>query len=329
MKTQVALLAILATLAAATVTKANTADDVVLFVQQNKAANNIYGLYFLEKDENPIFSAITGLFSPDKERDFNTLINTNDTIKVQIVDVRKGDLKKVADQMRIPSFPFTIVYFSNDANDIVSGPADEDTAIKILEHRKPVATPPPPPPKPTPPPPKPTPPPPAPTTIRDLNRPIEEDDSWRNFKQTTHQYDWVDPINQYVFRPDFVPIAPEVVLPSGPFRPPVVEVARPPVVEVARPPVVEVSRPVERVVERPAPVVVERPVERVVERPAQVVVERPTAPIFNPWTAPVAPAAPVLATGPVRPAPVIAAGPRVGGPVVGPAPVVANKLRRP
>jgi len=32
MKTQVALLAILATLAAATVSKANTADDVVLFV---------------------------------------------------------------------------------------------------------------------------------------------------------------------------------------------------------------------------------------------------------------------------------------------------------
>lgn len=82
--------------------------------------------------------------------------------------------------MKIPSFPFAIVYFSNDQNDIVSGPADEDTAIKILEHRKPVATPPPPPPpKPTPPPPAPKP---QPTYIRDLNRPIEEDDSWKSFK---------------------------------------------------------------------------------------------------------------------------------------------------
>lgn len=69
MKTQVAFLGILllAGLTAATVSNANTADDVVLFVQKNKQANNIYGLYFLEKDENPIFSAITGLFSPDKE----------------------------------------------------------------------------------------------------------------------------------------------------------------------------------------------------------------------------------------------------------------------
>ena len=50
------------------------------------------------------------------------------------VDVRQGDLKTVATQMRIPSYPFTVVYFSADQNDIVSGPADEDTAIKILEH---------------------------------------------------------------------------------------------------------------------------------------------------------------------------------------------------
>ena len=269
MKTQAAVLAILlfAGLTSAIVSKANTADDVVLFVQQNKQANNIYGLYFLEKDENPIFSAITGLFSPDKERDFNTLINVNDTIKVLIVDVRKGDLRKVSDQMRIPSFPFAIVYFSNDQNDIVSGPADEDTAIKILEHRKPVvAPPPPPPPKPTPPPSPPAPP--KVQYIKDLNRPIEEDDSWRNFKQTTHQYDWVEPINQYIYRPDFVPIAPEVVLPAA---------------------VAPIIAPAPRVVETPRPVVVEKPVVEKVVAPASrpVVVETPT---FNPWAA-----APVVA----------------------------------
>jgi len=239
--------------------------------------------------------------------------------------VRKGDLRKVSDQMKIPSFPFAIVYFSNDQNDIVSGPADEDTAIKILEHRKPVATPPPPPPQP-----KPTPPPPAPkaTYIRDLNRPIEEDDSWKNFKQTTHQYDWVDPVNQYVFRPDFVPIAPEVVLPirQGPAFP-------------AAPVVVEAPRPT--FINRPAPIieqVVAAPprVERVVApAPTQVVVEKPIAPTFNPWaTRPVAAPAPVVAA----PRPVVSSGPVLSGPrpvVSGPvvsAPttsVVSSKLRRP
>lgn len=308
MKTQVLVFTILALagLASATVSKANSADDVVSFVQVNKQANNIYGLYFLEKDESPLFSAITGLFSPDKEKDFNNLINNNDTIKILVVDVRKGDLRKVSDQMRIPSFPFTIVYFSNDQNDIVSGPADEDTAIKILEHRKPVAVapPPPPPPKPTPPPPpKPAP---QPTKIRDLNRPIEEDDSWKNFRQTTHQYDYVDPINQYIFRPDFVPIVPEVVLPAA-IRPPVVE--RP----VVRAPVVEKVAPV---------------VEKVVAAPAkEVIIEKPTAPVFNPWAS-----APVVAPGPfVAPRPFVQNGPVFApGPVLAaPAPVVAGKLRRP
>jgi hypothetical protein len=291
MKTQVALFAILAlaSLTSATVSSASTADDVVLFVQKNKAANNIYGLYFLEKDENPLFSAITGLFSPEKEVLFNNLINKNDSIKMLVVDVRKGDLKKVADQMRIPSYPFTIVYFSNDANDIVSGPADEDTAIKILDHKKPVAVapPPPPPPKPTPPPPQPAP---KPTTIRDLNRPIEEDDSWKNYKKTAHQYDYVNPVNQYL-RPDFVPIAPEVIVPAGPR-----------------------GRPVE-VVERFAPR--QEFVERVAPR---VEVIEQAGPVFNPWAAPTGPA---FGPAPVR-------GPVLSGPVrAGPAPVVAQKLLRP
>jgi hypothetical protein len=36
---------------------------------------------------------------------------------------------------------------------------------------------------------------------------------------TTHEYDWVDPLNQYISRgPDFIPIAPEIVLPA--FVPP-------------------------------------------------------------------------------------------------------------
>ncbi len=76
MKTQVVVFTILALvgLASAITSKANSADDVVNFVQVNKAANKIYGLYFLEKDESPLFSAITGLFSPDKEKDFNNLI---------------------------------------------------------------------------------------------------------------------------------------------------------------------------------------------------------------------------------------------------------------
>jgi hypothetical protein len=159
-----------------------------------------------------------------------------------------------------------------------------------------------------------------------LNRPIEEDDSWKNFKQTTHQYDWVDPVNQYVFRPDFVPIAPEVVLPlrAGPaFQP------APVVLEAPRQTFLERPAPVvERVVAAPK-------VERVVAAPAptQVVVEKPVAPTFNPWaTRPVAAPAPVVAA----PRPVVTSAPLVSGPrpvsgpvVAGPAPVVSTKLRRP
>jgi hypothetical protein len=72
MKTQVAAVAILLLLglASATISSAKTADDVTNFVTTQKSTNNVFGLYFHEKDENPIFSAITGLFSPDKERDF-------------------------------------------------------------------------------------------------------------------------------------------------------------------------------------------------------------------------------------------------------------------
>lgn len=189
-----------------------------------------------------------------------------------------------------------------------------------------MATPPPPPPQPKPtPPPQPAPAPKA-TYIKDLNRPIEEDDSWKNFKQTTHQYDWVDPVNQYVFRPDFVPIAPEVVLPlrAGPaFQP------APVVVEAPRQTIVERPAPVvERVVAAP------QRVEKVVAAPAptQVVVEKPVAPTFNPWAArPVAAPAPVVAA----PRPVVASGPVISGPrsgpvVAAPAPsVVSTKLRRP
>ena len=53
--------------------------------------------------------------------------------------------------MKIPSLPFAVVFFDKNQTDVVQGPADEDTAIKILEHRKPA------PPAPKPEPPKPVP----------------------------------------------------------------------------------------------------------------------------------------------------------------------------
>lgn len=72
MKTQVAALAILllAGTISAAVQTAKKSDDISQFIKAQKLTNNVFGLYFHEKDESPIFSAITGLFSPDKEKDF-------------------------------------------------------------------------------------------------------------------------------------------------------------------------------------------------------------------------------------------------------------------
>lgn len=240
MKTQVAALAILllAGTISAAVQTAKKSDDISQFIKAQKLTNNVFGLYFHEKDESPIFSAITGLFSPDKEKDFQNLLNNNGTFQIMKVDTRIADLKTVATQMKIPSYPYAVVYFDKNQTDVVQGPADEDTAIKILEHRKPA----PPAPKPAPAPPKPTPPPPAPAPkpvvkeepkpyqIKDLNRPIEEDDSYRQYPATTHVYDWVDPINQFVGTPtEFVQVVPEVVLPAVVPQPaPVVRTQGPP-----------------------------------------------------------------------------------------------------
>ncbi len=226
MKTQVAVLAILllAGTISATITSAKKSDDISQFIKTQKATQNVFGLYFHDKDETPIFSAITGLFSPDKEKDFQNLLTNNGTFQIIKVDTRIADLKAVATQMKIPSFPYAVVYFDQNQTDVVQGPADEDTAIKILEHRKPAPQAPKPapqPPKPTPPKPveqpkpAPTPAPAKPYQIKDLNRPIEEDDSFKNFPATTHAYDWVDPMNQFIGGPtEFVQVVPEIVLPA-------------------------------------------------------------------------------------------------------------------
>jgi hypothetical protein len=81
MKTQVAVLAILllAGAVSATISTAKKADDVSEFIKAQKATKNVYGLYFHEKDETPIFSAINGFFSPDKEKDFQNLLANNNT----------------------------------------------------------------------------------------------------------------------------------------------------------------------------------------------------------------------------------------------------------
>lgn len=116
MKTQVATLAILLLfgMASATISTAKSSDDVVNFITKNKGTNNIFGLYFHEKDEKPIFSAVTGLFSPDKERDFQNLLNNNETFQLMKVDTRIAELKAVATQMKVPTFPYAVVYYDKN-----------------------------------------------------------------------------------------------------------------------------------------------------------------------------------------------------------------------
>jgi hypothetical protein len=113
MKTQALALSIilLAGLASATISSAKKADDVTAFIQAQKQTDNVYGLYFFNKDESPIFSAISGLFSPDKEKKFQDYITNNQTFQILKVDTRIAGLDAVATASKIPTFPYAIVFF--------------------------------------------------------------------------------------------------------------------------------------------------------------------------------------------------------------------------
>lgn len=203
MKTQaLALLALALASATATITAAGSPEDVIAFTQKNTQDKQTYCLYFAENDKE-FFEAITGLFSQDKETDFLNRMQNTDEFNVLRANVANDDLKKVADGMKITTFPYAACYFNGDVQDVIAGPADEDTAQRILEHKNVEPEPEPEPvpePEPTPPPkpaPKPAPKP-KPQGIKDLNRPIETSDEWKRYPETLHTYDYIDPINLYV-----------------------------------------------------------------------------------------------------------------------------------
>jgi len=187
-------------------------------------------LYFADNDKE-FFEAITGLFSNTKEQDFLHRMQDTDEFNVMRANVKNDDLKKVADGMQIQEFPFAACYFEGDVSDVVAGPADEDTAARILEHTKildepePVPEPiPEPEPQPEPaqpvvvpqpnPEPRPEPEQPRrdPVAIRDLNRPIEIDDEYLHYGETEHQYDYIDPINQFIAPGNAVFVEPEIIV---------------------------------------------------------------------------------------------------------------------
>lgn len=184
MKTQVVFVAflLLASPILATVTNAGSAEDVIAFTQSNIDKGHTYALYFSDKDDG-IFTAITGLFSQDKEDSFMHMIVDTDEISMLKINVKNDDLMRVAEGMKIPSYPYVAVYFDADMDDVVAGPADEDTAVRILEHKKPEPEPVP---EPEPAPASAPAPAPTPVGIKDLNRPIEEDDTWRSYPGTLH-----------------------------------------------------------------------------------------------------------------------------------------------
>jgi len=218
MKTLILLVAFAA--AVATVTNAGSPEDVLTFAQTNVKNEQTYCLYFSEKEQG-LFTAVTGLFSQNKEDDFqHRLVDTNE-FEVMRLAMTDENLKNFANEMRIPSFPYVVCYFDGNQEDVVQGPSDEDTAVRILEHVPPQAEPVPEPvpvpaPAPTPAPvpaPAPAPKPqPRPVAIRDLNRPILSREDG-HYDQTLHAYDYIDPINQYISRPG-VEIIEEIVVPA-------------------------------------------------------------------------------------------------------------------
>lgn len=134
--------------------------------------------------------------------------------------------------MKIPEYPYIIVYLNGEADNNIHGPANEETILSIIDELQQNA------PKPTETEATETQPEqftgevPAPTSeapvqqesfgpIRDVNREIQEDNDWQTYGDTLHMYDYVDPINQFVDqgrKETAHPAAPVQIIQESPVR---------------------------------------------------------------------------------------------------------------
>lgn len=214
MKTQVLWLLALALVAPAfaTVTQAGSMEEVAAFTADNEAREHHYGYYFSESDDR-LFPEITGLFSQDKENEFLSMLVDTDKIDLMRMKVSDPVFEDFAKQQGATEYPYAIVNFKGETAHKVEGVADEETALEILkeyerlENYVPEPEPQPEPaPAPAPAPaPKPQPKPqPAPkqtgSPIKDLNRPMEEENRTQQVPIITYEPEIVEP---FFFEPPF------------------------------------------------------------------------------------------------------------------------------
>ena len=89
----------------ATVTNAGSVADIEKFIQENAQKEHHYGLYYSDKEER-LFTAITGLFSGDKEEDFLHMLVDTDKIALMKLNVNEEELKQYAAQQGVEDYPF-------------------------------------------------------------------------------------------------------------------------------------------------------------------------------------------------------------------------------
>lgn len=125
-------------LVAANVSQATSGADLQTFSAENIQKHHSYGLYFTEKDEG-FLSTIGGMFSSDQEAQFKQMLVDTDQVSLLNINVGNEELKGYADQMGITEFPYIVMYINGDRDHNIHGPANEQTAIQILDELERVA----------------------------------------------------------------------------------------------------------------------------------------------------------------------------------------------
>ena len=125
-------LALLTSQAWGTVTSASSAADVQAFSSKSIEDHHSYGLYFTEKDEG-FFTSVQGLFSSDKEQEFQDLLGDTDRVSLMSMNVQNEEFRSIADAMGVSEFPYIIIYINGDRDHNIHGPANEETALEIIE----------------------------------------------------------------------------------------------------------------------------------------------------------------------------------------------------
>lgn len=126
------VLALALTMVSATVTSASSPADIQSFAAENIKNHHTHGLYFTDKDEG-FFNSMKGLFSSDKETEFKNMLIDTDEVSLLNINVNQEEMREVSTEMNIQEYPYIVVYFNGEQDHNIHGPANEQTALQIIE----------------------------------------------------------------------------------------------------------------------------------------------------------------------------------------------------